>query len=160
MKIILAKAYAGTVYSGTNELSWEKKAPLRCCNCFCSGTFCALEMLKSQPFLILLYQQKLLLAVGLLQTYPGRDTTLEESRARDDKMQQESIARAGGVVGCFQQSQLPGGLTCPSGPRPDADICRSKLEVSALGPKNAKGTETSSEAAQGHLVLVCTGLSV
>lgn len=25
MKIILVKAYAGTVYSGTNELSWEKK---------------------------------------------------------------------------------------------------------------------------------------
>lgn len=75
-------------------------------------------------------------------------------------MQQESIARAGGVVGCFQQPQLPGGLTCPSGPHPDMDVCWSKLEVSAVGPKNAKGMENSSEAAQGHLVLVCTGLSV
>lgn len=29
MKIILVKAYAGTLYSSTNELSWEKKkAPL------------------------------------------------------------------------------------------------------------------------------------
>lgn len=25
MKIILAKAFAGTLYSSTNELSWEKK---------------------------------------------------------------------------------------------------------------------------------------
>lgn len=25
MKIILVKAFAGTLYSGTNELSWEKK---------------------------------------------------------------------------------------------------------------------------------------
>lgn len=28
MKIILAKAFAGTLYSGTNELSWEKKKRL------------------------------------------------------------------------------------------------------------------------------------
>lgn len=131
-----------------------KKAPLRCRNCFCSGTFCGLEMLKSQPFLILPYQQKLLLAVGLLQAYPGQTATLEESHA------QERIASAGGVVGCFQQLQLPGGLTCPSGPRPEMDVCWSNLEVSAVGPENAKGTENSGEAAQGHLVLVCTGLSV
>lgn len=58
-----------------------KKAPLCCCNCVCSETFCGLEMLKSQ---ILPYQQKLLLAVGLLQTYPGQAATLEESHALDD----------------------------------------------------------------------------
>lgn len=54
MKIILVKAYAGTVYSGTNELSWEKKkkSPLCCCNCFCSG----LEALKSQPVVLLCQQ--------------------------------------------------------------------------------------------------------
>lgn len=30
MKIILAKAFAGTLYSSTNELSWEKKKKRLC----------------------------------------------------------------------------------------------------------------------------------
>lgn len=62
MKIILAKASAGTVYSGTKELSWEKKkSPLCCCNCFCSGMFCGLGRFKSPLF----WMEK---APGLLKT--------------------------------------------------------------------------------------------
>jgi len=99
---------------------------------------------------ILQRQQKLFVAVGLLQTHPGRAATREESRVLDGKMRQESIARAGDVVGCFQQPQLPEGPTRPSGPHPAVDVRWSKLEVSAVGPKNAKGMENDSEAAQGH----------
>lgn len=42
----------------------------------------------------------------------------------------------------------PGGPNLP----PDVDVCWSKLEVSAVGPENAKGMENSSEAALGRLV--------
>lgn len=103
MKIILVKAFAGTLYSGTNELSWEKKkAPLHCWNCFCSGTFCGLEMLKSQPSVIVPAQQKLL---QLLQTCLGRAAAL--GVALGDKMPQGRVARAGGIPGVPRGSDLP-----------------------------------------------------
>lgn len=120
-----------------------KKAVLRCCNCSCSGTFCGLEMLKSQPFLILPYQQK------LLQAHPAKQQHLKSPVRWVIKCSRKCTARAGGGVRCFQQSQLPGGPTCPSEAHPDVDVRWSKLEVSAVGPKNAGGMETRAEAAWG-----------
>lgn len=72
MKIILVKASAGTLYFSTNDLSWEKKH-LCTLELFCPGTFCGLEMFKSQPWVIVLDQQKLL---QLLQTCPGQAAAL------------------------------------------------------------------------------------
>lgn len=118
-----------------------KKAALRCCNCFCSGTFCGLEMLKSQPFLILPYQQK------LLQAHPAKQQHLKSPVRWVIKCSRKRIARAGGGVRWFQQPQLPEGPTCPSESHPGVDVCWSKLEVSAVGPKNAEGMENRSEAA-------------
>lgn len=102
MKIILVKAYAGTVYSGTNELSWEK-SPLRCCNCFCSG----LEVLKSQPE-VLLYQQPM----GCWGS-PGRAALRNaalvvnaSAECRGGVVHGGSDARAAGLLRCFSK---PGG---------------------------------------------------
>lgn len=115
MKIILVKAYAGTLYSSTNELSWEKKKQ--------KTRLCVLELFL--PWDILWCRNVKITALG------GSAGSAEAAPAAADVPWPGSSTwvtkchRAGGIPAVLE------GLTCPPGLHPAGGVGCSELELCA-----------------------------